>query len=258
MGQKSAIRSGFSEWTVENNVCDLQSGIYIPNISLSNNEVVLESCVNSVARNKKMSFRLPVTLWVYGMKAQAEALVDSGATTNFIDKLFVERNHLVTNRLAKPYPVLNADGTSNVAGEVREYVSAYLEIGTHKTRQILFVTQLGDKDMMIGYSYLYKHNPEINWKSGEWVFTRCPETCEAGTRKTQIIEAGADELNELDLPWESSLDNLGEEDPDNPYLNWIDLNNPYDHTHAAVIASMFDEKDMDEELSEEDEDTMVT
>ena len=44
-----------------------------------------------------MSFKILLTLWVYGAKAQAEALVDSGATTNFIDRRFVERNHLVTD-----------------------------------------------------------------------------------------------------------------------------------------------------------------
>ena len=54
------------------------------------------------------------------------------------------------------------DGTPNAAGEIREYVCAYIEIGSHKTKQYLFVTQLGAKDMMLGYSYLYQHNPEIN------------------------------------------------------------------------------------------------
>src|ERR1700761_3109688 len=133
MGKKSTIRSGFSKGTVEENACDLQSRNSIPNIGSDeqSEKVVLESCISSIARNKKLSFRLPVTLWVYGKKAQAEALVDSGATTNFIDRSFVERNHLVTDKLATPYEVTNADGTPNIAGQVREYVRAYLEIGTH-------------------------------------------------------------------------------------------------------------------------------
>ena len=79
-------------------MCDLQSGSSIPNVSSGkkSDKVVLESCVNNIAHNKKMSFKLPVTLWVYGTKVQAEALVDSRAITNFIDGSFVERNHLVT------------------------------------------------------------------------------------------------------------------------------------------------------------------
>ena len=187
---------------------------------------------------------------------QAKTLVDSGATTNFIDRSFVERNHLVMDKLAELYKVINADGTPNIAGEIREYVHAYIEVGSHKTRQYLFVTQLGDKDMMLGYSYLYQHNPEIDWESGEWVFTRCPETCASRACKIRVDEAGADELHlEPDLLWESLLDNLGEEDTENPYINWIDMHNSEEKTQAAVIASMLDEQDVDEELDQEDEDT---
>ena len=126
---------------------------------------------------------------------QTEALVDSGATTNFIDKNFVEKNHLVTTKLATPYNVRNADGTLNVAGQITHCVKSYIEIGVHKTTQYLFVTQLGDKAMMIGYSYLYKHNPEIDWFRGEWEFTRCPDNCSAKkARKNETIEAGTEEI----------------------------------------------------------------
>ena len=204
-----------------------------------------------------MSFKLPVTLWVYGHKAQAEALVDSGATTNFIDKAFVERNHLVTNRLAYPYDVRNADGTLNVAGQIRDYVRAYVEIGDHKSTHYLFVTQLGDKDMMIGYSYLYKHNPNIDWANGEWEFNRCPDTCATRTRKTETLEAGADELLLENCLWDSSLNTLGDKDMDNPYINWIDINDadPQDRQQAAVLASMFGESELGEHIKELDEDT---
>lgn len=203
-----------------------------------------------------MSFKLPVTLWVYGKKVQAEALVDSGATTNFIDKTFVESNHLVTYKLATPHNVRNADGTPNVAGQIKEYVRALIEVGTHQSTQYLFVTQLGDKQMMIGYSYLYKHNPSIDWQTGEWEFTRCPNTCVNKARKIRVIEAETDELQlEQDLPWEAALDELGSADHINPYINWVDISeDPNDHKQIQVIATMFDEKDMDEEL-EDDEDT---
>ena len=43
---------------------------------------------------------------------------------------------------------------------------------------------------------------------------------------------------------------------ENPYINWIDMSNPMEQTQAAIIASMLDEQDVDEELDEEDEDTI--
>jgi len=64
----------------------------------------------------------------------------------------------VTHKLANPYYVIYADGTPNKTEQITEYVRAYVEIGSHKTTQHLFVTNLGNKEMMIGYSYLYKHN----------------------------------------------------------------------------------------------------
>ena len=54
--------------------------------------------------------------------------------------------------------------TPNKAGQITEYVRAYVEIGSYKTTQHFFVTNLGNKEMMIGYLYLYKHNPNIDWQ----------------------------------------------------------------------------------------------
>ena len=57
-----------------------------------------------------------------------------------------------------------------------------------------YVTDLGDKDMMIGYTFLHDHNPDIDWEKGEWRFTRCPETCADRLRKSRRVYE-ADEVN---------------------------------------------------------------
>jgi len=53
---------------------------------------------------------------------QTEALVDLEATMNFIDKVVIENNNLVTYKLANLYCVINADGTPNKAGYITKYV----------------------------------------------------------------------------------------------------------------------------------------
>jgi len=113
--------------------------------------------------NKTTSFKIPAILWVYRKKVQTKALVDLGATTNFVNRVVMENNNLVTYKLANLYCIINADGTPNKVGQITEYVQAYVEIGLHKTAQHLFVTNLGNKKMIIGYLYLYKHNPNIDW-----------------------------------------------------------------------------------------------
>lgn len=55
-------------------------------------------------------------------------------------------------------------------------------------------------------------------------FTRCLNTGASKARKTNIVEAGL----KSDLPWELPLNKMGIEDPENPYINWIYLDNPDD------------------------------
>ena len=100
------------------------------------------------------------------------------------------------------------DGTPNKVGQITEYVRAYIEIGLHKTIQHLFVTNLGNKEMMIGYSYLYKHNSNIDWQKDQWEFTRYLDTCTSKVHKTRDIEAGANEFHlEIDVSRFPSITN---------------------------------------------------
>ena len=92
------------EHVAENGRPNVGMSTYSANISSTETPVV-SSCPRS--RN---SFKLAVTLWVYGKKVQVEALVDSGATTSFINTSVVESNSLVTHKLAHPYDVYNAAG----------------------------------------------------------------------------------------------------------------------------------------------------
>ena len=180
------------------------------------------------------------------MKVQVEALIDSGATTTFINQSVVDKHNLVTYKLASPFTVVNADGTSNQHGQIRDSVRAYLEIGSHKSSNQMLVTDLGNKDMIIGMTYLRRHNPEIDWAAGEWRFTRCPETCGHRARKSQRISQ--DEVDALEMqrwkPWDDPLDHLGEDCPENPYINWLSTDQPVELEVVEIVASMT-AKDMD-------------
>jgi len=98
--------------------------------------------------------------------------------------------------------------------------------------------------MMIGYSYLYKHNPNIDWQKGQWEFTRCPDTCASKARKIQDVEAGTNELHlELDVSGSSLLDDIGDEDPDNHIFSWADMTDPGNHQQAMMIAAILNNQD---------------
>jgi len=93
----------------------------MPSISSQKSEVILES-YNNIVHNKTISFKILVTLWVYSKKVHTEALVDSKATMNFVNRVIVENNNLVIYKLANLYCVINVDGTPNKAGQITEYV----------------------------------------------------------------------------------------------------------------------------------------
>ena len=72
--------------------------------------------------NKTTSFKIPVILWIYRKKVQTKALVDLGATTNFVDRVVIENNNLITYKLENLYCVINMDGTPNKTGYITEYI----------------------------------------------------------------------------------------------------------------------------------------
>ncbi|THU81718.1 hypothetical protein K435DRAFT_692987, partial [Dendrothele bispora CBS 962.96] len=74
-------------------------------------------------------------------KVQVRALVDSGATTTFINKSVVESNNLVKEKLAHPFEVINADDSPNKNGTITHSVKGYLEIGSHRAKTHLLVTR---------------------------------------------------------------------------------------------------------------------
>ena len=47
----------------------------------------------------------------------------------------------------------------------------------HKEDVTFEVCDLGKVNLIIGFMWLQKHNPEINWLTGEITFSRCPKEC---------------------------------------------------------------------------------
>ncbi|KAG5636601.1 hypothetical protein DXG03_004705 [Asterophora parasitica] len=59
--------------------------------------------------------------------------------------------------------IYNINGTANKAGTVKNVVEAVLCYDGHTKQALFAVTSLGKQDMILGYTWLKEHNPEINW-----------------------------------------------------------------------------------------------
>ena len=81
---------------------------------------------------------------------QAEALVDSGATTSFIKSVFVKKHNLVTIKLANLYEIKNADGTPNKAGQITHRVEGEFIIKGTKLPTPWYVADIGKTEILFG------------------------------------------------------------------------------------------------------------
>ena len=118
-----------------------------------------------------------------GEKKSLNSLVDSGATGEFLDREYVRSNRLRTRKLSHPIPVYNIDGTLNEAGSITEVVDLILRYRKHSERTLFAVTSLGKQKLILGHSWLRKHNPEIDWVTGDVKMSRCPPRCCSGCRE---------------------------------------------------------------------------
>ena len=105
------------------------------------------------------------------------ALLDSRANATFIDKAVTEQLGLMLEALANPICVFNVDGSHNSAGDVTHAINITVDFFRHREELCAEVTNLRKNSLILGYTWLKKHNPSIDWEKGTVKFNRCPHSC---------------------------------------------------------------------------------
>ena len=96
----------------------------------------------------------------------------------------VQRERLPTEKIKTTMEIYNSDGTQNKYGKIKEVVPIILEAGEHTEQINAVVSGITETDIFLGYNWLEKHNPEINWKKETINFTRCPKNCHLAGQTT--------------------------------------------------------------------------
>ena len=112
-----------------------------------------------------------------GVKCRTSALGNCSATALFIDEDYVRKNEILTRTLNEAIPVFNVNGTSNEAGMVGKVVEAILQYNDHSERMLFAVTKLSGFTTILRYTWLRKHNPQIDWQNKMITMSRCPQQC---------------------------------------------------------------------------------
>jgi hypothetical protein len=123
--------------------------------------------IDTMVITKRKSLDIPVDVVTYNKTETVNALIDSGATDNFIDYRMVAKLRLGTKKLPKARQLFNVDRTHNQAGLIEESVHLYIDRGDEHVQTQLHVTNLGRDRLILGYPWLEAFNPEINWAEGK-------------------------------------------------------------------------------------------
>ena len=97
-------------------------------------------------------------------------LIDSGAGGKFIDQNYVRNAGFKIQTLERPIIARNVDGTENKKGKITSFVDLELTINEKKMMTCLLITGLWKQRIILGFPWLNEHNPDINWKTGEFTW----------------------------------------------------------------------------------------
>ena len=112
------------------------------------------------------SMRIPVSVRASYNMADVRALVDSGATDNFMNPTFAKRMGIGLRALDKPKNIFNIDNTANRAGQITHYTNLSVTTGGTTREMRFLITDIGREDVLLGYPWLAAYEPRFSWKHG--------------------------------------------------------------------------------------------
>ena len=114
------------------------------------------------------SMQLHLFIHLSWKRAETTALLDSGATENFINMWYANKLHLPIKCLHWPWPVYNIDGTRNKNGDIKHYTDLEMQTGNQRVWLRFFLTDLTDQKAILGYPWFAATQPKIDWAQG-WI-----------------------------------------------------------------------------------------
>ena len=124
------------------------------------------------------------------------AMIDSGATGNFMATRFVKRHGIATREKHEGYELIAVDGSS-LPDVDSETIPLPLALQRHHEEITLDVTDMASHDVVLGMPWLRKHNPIIDWRRGVLRFEQCD--CVIDIEPTRGRRFAADEVREFNL-----------------------------------------------------------
>jgi Reverse transcriptase (RNA-dependent DNA polymerase) len=120
----------------------------------------------TIANISQNSISVPINIG--SSKQTVETLIDSGTGGLFIDQNYAKNFDI--NYLDELVKADNVDGMENKWGMINTYINLEFTLGDRKFKECFYVTSLGKQRIILGFPWLHKYNPIIDWKKGEITF----------------------------------------------------------------------------------------
>ncbi|ESK81181.1 hypothetical protein Moror_2289 [Moniliophthora roreri MCA 2997] len=101
---------------------------------------------------------------------ETQALLDSGAGGRFISMALVKKLGRKWVQLPEKIKVFNVDGTPNKTTWISHMVELEFKIAGKEFRENFMISGIGDERIILGLPWLWYHNPQIDWETGEVKF----------------------------------------------------------------------------------------
>ena len=136
----------------------------------------------------KVSITILIPMYMWHKTAKVLALLDSGATENFIDEQTVTTLRLWTRALTQSLSIHNVNGTMNQEGQITQYCDLWVRKDEQNTKLRFYVTSLGKDQMILGHPWFQCFNPNVDWSTNSLKGGPvCIETAGYQTKKRQQI-----------------------------------------------------------------------
>jgi len=141
----------------------------------------LYAALNNTETLDNENDHIMVQIPLHGTKRQVtiNAMIDSGATGDFIDKEFSSKYKIRTTQAKTIREVYLADHRPSAMGPITHTAKVPMDIGSHRESPMFQVAKLPNHVVILGMPCLKQHSPRIDWGQGKISFEseRCTTWC---------------------------------------------------------------------------------
>ena len=123
----------------------------------------LRKTSDNVYMSNRKSMNLRTYVHAAHQRTETAALLDSGATENFMSLMYAKWLKLPFKCLTQERPLFNVNGLTNKSGSIKYYMDLEMQTGSKQTNMCFFLMDMEDHKVILGYPWFAANQPKIDW-----------------------------------------------------------------------------------------------